>query len=358
MLTQPETVPLPENAAKVLRAQVYPAISDEKIWKNSPKPVAPKLPFRTALQIAQETPDRVEWVAKPYVALGCITEATGQVKLAGKTTLITHLGRKVLDGLLFMGEITMKTPIVYLTEQPASSWRSTLEKAGLLDREDFHCLYYKDVRGIAWSALAEDVHAYCRSVGAKLLVVDTLSQFAGVAGDSENNAGDALMAMGPLQEIAGNGIAVIVIRHDRKSGGQVGQSGRGSSAYSGAADIVMSIRRPEGNTRKSLRVIHAIGRFEEIPEELTVDLTPDGYVSMGATGNAVQAEAERVLVAALAERGAMSLGELVRVSGLTRTTTYRTLKSLCVQGSVQTTGARRSLRYSLPEQSAGTGEGD
>lgn len=48
-------------------------------------------------------------------------------------------------------------------------------------------------------------------------------------GDSENNAGDALAAMLPLQEAAGNGIAVIVLRHDRKSGGLVGESARESS---------------------------------------------------------------------------------------------------------------------------------
>jgi predicted HTH transcriptional regulator len=104
-------------------------------------------------------------------------------------------------------------------------------------------------------------------------------------------------------------------------------------------------------------VIHAIGRFEETPEELTIDLTPDGYVSMGATANVAQAEAERVLLAALAETEAMSLNELVKVGGVTRTTAYRTLKNLCVRGSVQATGTKRNLRYSLRGQS-GPGEAD
>ena len=44
-----------------------------------------KLPFRTALQIAQETPEVIEWPCNPYVVIGGITEVDGKVKLAGKS---------------------------------------------------------------------------------------------------------------------------------------------------------------------------------------------------------------------------------------------------------------------------------
>ena len=225
-----ETVPLPENEPKIVSARVYPPLTrfDFSPWNHSSQidkqfetkqSPPPKLPFRTALQIQNETPDKIYWLSKPYVALGAITEVDGKVKLAGKSTWTTHLCRAVLDGLPFMGEPTMRSPIVYLTEQPPSSWRLTLERAGLLGREDFHCLYFRDVRGILWYVVADEAVAHCQKVGAKLLVVDTLGQFAGIAGDSENNAGDALAAMQPLQQAAGNGIAVMILRHDRKSGG-------------------------------------------------------------------------------------------------------------------------------------------
>jgi AAA domain/Toprim-like len=311
------------------------------------------LPFRTARQIAEETPEQIEWIAKPYVAKGAITEISGKVKLAGKTTFGTNLSNRVLDGALFLGEPTTKTPIVYLTEQPPSSWRITLERAGLLGREDFHTLYFKDARGTAWSDVADGAAEHCLKVGAGMLIIDTLGQWAGITGDSENNAGDALAAMLPLQEAAGNGIAVIVLRHDRKSGGLVGESGRGSSAFSGAADIVMSIRRPEGNTKKTLRVIHAIGRYE-VPEELVIDLTKDGYVALGTTANVAEAEAEQALLSALprTETEAMTVKELIERAEVGRTTAQRVFKSLCARRGVEAIGAGKRgdpLRYFLPQ---------
>jgi hypothetical protein len=95
----------------------------------------------------------------------------------------------------------------------------------------------------------------------------TLPQWAGIHGDGENSAGEALAAMAPLQEAASqHHLAVVIARHERKSGGDVGNSGRGSSAFAGAVDIVLSLRRPEGNTRPTLRVIHALSRFDETPD--------------------------------------------------------------------------------------------
>jgi len=351
-LAQPDD---PGLALRELNPWKHSAHIDNKFGqKETVAPASPKLPFRTARQIADETPDKIDWVSKPYVAFGAITEVDGKVKLAGKSTWTTHLCRAVLDGLPFMGEPTTKTPIVYLTEQPPASWRLTLERAGLLGRDDFHCHYIRDVRGILWSVVADEAAAYCKTVGAQLLVVDTLGQFAGIAGDSENNAGDALMAMHPLQQAAGNGIAVMILRHDRKSGGLVGESGRGSSAYSGAADIVLSIRRPEGNTKKTLRTIHAIGRFDETPDELVIDLTPTGYVSLGTVANVAEAEAEQILrtAAPRTEGEAVTLDEMIKGTEVSRSTAQRVVKSLCARGELSSTGEGKRgkpFRYFLPE---------
>src|SRR5579862_6983299 len=85
-----------------------------------------KIIFMTAAEIAAQTSEEVPWIARPWVASGAITEVDGQVKTAGKTTWVTHLCRAVLDGEEFMGEPTCQSPIVYLTEQPSSSFRATL----------------------------------------------------------------------------------------------------------------------------------------------------------------------------------------------------------------------------------------
>jgi hypothetical protein len=46
------------------------------------------------------------------------------------------------------------------------------------------------------------------------------------------------------------GLAVLMLRHERKGGGEVGESGRGSSAFAGAVDVILQLKRPEGNTRR------------------------------------------------------------------------------------------------------------
>ena len=82
-------------------------------------------------------------------------------------------------------------------------------------------LFWSDTMGIPWPAVAEAAIEKCKRTGAGLLVVDTLGQFAGLLGDKENNAGDALEALRPLQRAANVGIAVVIVRHERKGGGAV-----------------------------------------------------------------------------------------------------------------------------------------
>ena len=67
--------------------------------------------------------------------------------------------------------------------------------------------------------------------GRDVVVFDTLGKLARVR--DENSAPDWSAAMTPLQDLATSGRAVFVLRHDRKGGGDVGESGRGSSQASG-----------------------------------------------------------------------------------------------------------------------------
>ena len=59
------------------------------------------LEFRTAAEIANETPAEVPWVIRPWVAFGAVTELTGKVKLSGKTTLVSYMVRSVLKDCHF-----------------------------------------------------------------------------------------------------------------------------------------------------------------------------------------------------------------------------------------------------------------
>jgi hypothetical protein len=250
----------PENPAA-------PALLENDSAATTPLRAAESvLPFRTAREIVETTPEDVPWVVPGYVAEGAIAGVDGKPK-AGKTTFVLYGCRRVLDGEEFLGRPTSSTAIVYLTEQSATTFREALVRAGLQDREDFVVLLWRDTVGVDWHRVVREAVQEAVRRGAKLLVVDTLPQFAGLQGDAENSAGAALAAVQPLQEAAAaHYLGIIVVRHERKSGGQVGDSGRGSSAFAGAVDIIVSIRRAEGSSRPELRELHALSRFDDTPD--------------------------------------------------------------------------------------------
>ena len=80
---------------------------------------------------------------------------------------------------------------------------------------------------------------------------------------------------------AASGIAVLTIRHGRKSGGDIGDDGRGSSAWGGAADTLLSLRRPEGRTRPTLRNIECVSRFDGMPAEAIYEYVDGQYEFCG-----------------------------------------------------------------------------
>lgn len=298
------------------------------------------LPFHTAREIIEMTPEDVPWTIPGYVAEGAITGVDGKPK-AGKTTFVLHACRKVLDGEEFMGMPTSATGVVYLTEQSAATFREGLVRAGLRDREDFAVLLWRDTVGVNWQRVVREAVEECVRRGAKLLVVDTLPQYAGLQGDAENSAGAALAAVQPLQEAAAvHDLAIIVVRHERKSGGQVGDSGRGSSAFAGAVDVIVSIRRAEGNSRAELRELHAVSRFDATPDLLIVELAEEGYRSLGTRAAVAQAEAREAILNTVPadESEAISLDELLRDTGVARTTAQQAIEAMLVTGELSSIG--------------------
>jgi hypothetical protein len=338
------------NASDVLReisdlsAQLKEEVGQKRILR-----------FRSGVEIAMATEERIEWIVPGFVVRGGITELGAKVK-AGKTTLILKLVRALVDGSEFLGRSTLKTPTVYLTEQTAVSFRQAMERADLLGREDIHVLLYNDTRGMPWTEVAAAATEKCKCVGALLLVVDTLPQFAGLKGDSENNSGDALVAMEPLLRAAGDGLGVLLSRHERKSGGEVGDSGRGSSAFAGAVDIVLSLRRPEGTSAKTRRVLQALSRFTDTPSALLIELTENGYVALGEPRDAALRDSKNLITAFIpgTEAEAMTLNEIVETGNLPRATAQRAVEELLREEVLVRVGdGKRNSPYRFHRRSQG-----
>lgn len=271
------------------------------------------LPFRTAVDIARDEPIAPLWVVPGFSAPGVVTEIVGKLKASGKTTFVARMVESILTSKDFIGRCTRRTSVLWLTEERATTFLETLKRADLTEHADLHVLHWHDVKHLTWSAVMRAATTHAKKVGAGVVIVDTVSQFAGLRGDAENNSGDALAAVEPLQEAAAAGLAVIASRHERKGGGEVGESGRGSSAFSGAVDIVVAIRRGEGHTKPTVRVLHTLSRFTETPDTLVIELTETGYVALGTEGTVAVLEAERALMDRLpvTEAEAVTIDELL-----------------------------------------------
>lgn len=266
---------LREEAAAAVKAEADAAAQAEP----APPPKETTLRFRTGRELAETTSKAVQWIVELLVVVGALTEVVGKIKTAGKTTFALLMCRAVLSGETFLGRPTAKGPVVYLTEQPDASFRVAAEKAGVLGRDDFVLLSWYD-RGASWEETVAAAVAKAREIGAALLVVDTLSRWAGIV--DENDAGAAMKAYAPLKDAAGkDGLAGLLLRHARKGGGEIGEAGRGSSGFSGEADILVDLRRIDGKqVSPNRRQLEILGRFGD-QVQLVIELTPDGYRNLG-----------------------------------------------------------------------------
>ena len=145
------------------------------------------------------------------------------------------------------------------------------------------------------------------------------------------------------------GLAVLTLHHERKSGGEVGGSGRGSSAFAGAVDIVLSLRRGEGATRPTIRHLHGLSRFDATPPRLVVELTAAGYVAHGTEPAVARVEAQDAILAALPddEAAALSVRELRRATGAADGAVRAALQALVATGDGQG-GSYRHWRRPAP----------
>ena len=311
------------------------------------------LRVRSAADFASETPPTIPWIAEPLIVAGAITELSGKVKRGGKTTFLLDAVYHITRGLPWLDHPTKPTPVVYLTEQPASSFREALKRARLLDCQAMHVVFWADPSGSKWADVVRQARRLCAELESCLLVVDTLGKFSGVSGDSENDAGAAAEAMAPLQLAAADGIGVVVSRHDRKGPGEVGESARGSSQYTGDCDIVLQIKRGEGNTRPTVRILNCLSRFE-IPDTMVVEWTPEGFTLLGSEEDLAAAQARESIMGLVGPDGALTEKEIM--DGLppvvARTTARRELAKLVHENALVRSGKGEkgdAYRYSRPE---------
>ena len=179
---------------------------------------------------------------------------------SGKSTLVREMVAAVLHKRLFLGMPVMPCRVVMLSEERDGSLSYAVAQHNIATG-DLRLLQRHRVAGSPpWPDVIEAALDEVKRLGAELLIVDTLP-FWSLGESDENSAADGMKAMEPLLRVAAEGVAVLSLRHMRKSGGDTVSAARGASSITGAADIVCTLSaHVAGDT---FRVIDATGRFKE-----------------------------------------------------------------------------------------------
>ena len=240
-------------------------------------------PFMTAREMFLKDPTPVNWIVSGLVAEGAITLVSGKVK-SGKTTLNSSMARAVTGGETFLENPTVRGDVVYVSEESESTLRAHFRRHNLVDNVSFYILSANDEWAFqrSFEEMVEVAIWKVKQVGAKLLFFDTLSSLSRV--DDENDAAKANLVVRMLRHPDLTNCGVVIVSHDRKSGGGLGDSSRGSSAYAGAADILIQLLNDPTPGHSNRRVIKGVGRPDGVISELVVEYTNGAYTPLGAPG--------------------------------------------------------------------------
>lgn len=291
--------------------------------------------WQTAEELCEAAPEEPLSMIEEIAVLGAITDLTAFIK-AGKTTFLGAALRSVFSGEEFIGLKTTRMPVLYLTEEGTGTFAKMLMRSVLHDEKDLHVLNRGRVWGKKWRDVCSDVVLpKLLETGAKYIYVDTLSRWAGIKGEEENQTGPAQEAMEPLERLRDAGYGVGIVRHARKSGGDIGEAARGASAWGGAADVLLQLINPGTNGHPNRRQLESLGRFHD-PNKWTIDLEMGHYRLVGQ-GDTY--EKERVKNWIATNSGTYTTNELAALLTASYQTVQRALDALHPAGRMIVEGS-------------------
>ena len=241
-----------------------------------------------------ECDEDINWLWEGYIARDHVTLFVGIWK-GGKTTLLAHLFKAMENGGELGGDV-FPCKILVITEEGKGHWARRRDIIGIGSHLSIASRPFKGrPTQNDWEMLIDMIAKDVERVGFDLVVIDSWQ--AVNPSQDENNASDTMAALAPLSQLSEAGAAVLLVHHPNKKGNaDQGQASRGSGALTGWVDTIVELRRfSTSDNRDRRRVLKAVGRFDETPDEVVVELTDDGYTCVGTAGDAKQSDRFEVI---------------------------------------------------------------
>jgi hypothetical protein len=296
------------------------------------------LPFASLKEAIASAPTEPEWAWDGYLAPGALTLLAGRPKV-GESTLVFALLEALLKGQPFLGGATRPSGVLLLSEERQGTLAEKARRFGLGGSIDL--LMRHEAAGVEWSEVVRQAVERCHERGLGILVVDTWDKWTGLRGDNEKSAGYTLEALEPLTQAAGEGLAVLIVAHQRKALGSYGEAVRGSNALTGGVDVVVELERPSADlgSEGTARVLHAVSRYAGTPEEQAAKLEGDRYIACGSVGALRGAKERDRLLDALEHGGSMTADALSEETGMAKATVHKRLRELAEESVLVRYGA-------------------
>lgn len=277
----------------------------------------------SAASLLAEEPEVMTWVWEPFLPEGGLVLLVSFMKV-GKSTLAYPLAIAIAQGKPFLGYRTKQGGVLILAvEEHPRDVKRRLQRFGLCPGDP---VFVHRGRLVDSPATFEALRQFIRKNVIKAVILDTLPRFWSVY--DENNNAQVMREMSPFLDLARDtGAVVILLHHERKSGGEDGRGIRGGSALFGIVDQALMLdRRRQGGT-STQRVLRALGRYDETPGELILDLAGDEYRRLG-TSEELNREAKEAKVWEALSEEPRDVATVAQGAGLTEKETRKVLEGL------------------------------
>jgi hypothetical protein len=205
---------------------------------------------------AAGVPATIPWLCMPVAYSGGVSLIAGPAK-GGKSTLAADLQRCRETGEKLFGVWDVQTgPTLLITEEGGV--------AVVHKTDGLHALDILDRRaalegGLTFTQLLGVVRRWSEIHAGGLVFIDTLAIWAGI--EDENDAAKVTAALGAVMALAqSTGLAIVLVHHTRKGGGEHGEAIRGSGAMLATVDIALELTRTGDERYPDERYLAVQGR--------------------------------------------------------------------------------------------------